>query len=105
MSHETNMTKLQKKIKKLFPEFPEVVDGLSVTDLEEKMLTYAKETQAVSAKLQEMNEEGQPIHLAKQAVSELTRPFSDIKKALDLKNAYIHALIGEKGGKTGGSSM
>ncbi len=105
MSNESNMTKLQKKILKNYPEFPEVVDGLSVPELEKKLLEYAKETAAVNAKLGEMKEEGGPIYLAQQAVKELTGPYSDIKKALNLKKAYLHALIGDKGGSTGGSSM
>lgn len=86
-------------VQKQFPEFPEVVDGLSVDELEKRLATYTKEAEAVE---QAKKRDG-ALNTAKDQVSEYSAPYKDAKKAINLKVKYIIQLIGEKGGDNGQS--
>lgn len=86
------------KVQKAYPEFPEAVDGMSVDSLKQELLRYAKETENVVQHLENLNEPGEVLYLAKAAVSEITGPINDAKKAIKLKMSYLVSLIEEKGG-------
>lgn len=89
---------VKKKVQKNYPEFPEAVDGLSVSDLKQELLRYAKENENVTDHLNRLNEPGEALYLAKANVSEITGPINDAKKAIKLKMSYLVSLIEEKGG-------
>lgn len=84
-------------VQKKFPEFTEVVDALSVDDLEKRLSQYAKEQEAV----EDAKEADEALAQAKLQVSEYSQPYSDAKKAIRFKTKYLIALIGDKGGSTG----
>lgn len=92
-----NKKDIRVTVQKLFPEFPEVVDSLSVDDLEKRLSQYAKEAENV----QDAKEADEALEEAKNQVSEYSAPYSDAKKAIRLKMRYLIALIGDKGGSTG----
>lgn len=83
-------------VQKQFPEFPEVVDGLSVDELEKRLSQYAKEQESI----QDAKEADEALEQAKEQVSEYSAPYNDAKKAVRLKMRYLIALIGDKGGST-----
>jgi hypothetical protein len=97
MSEEINVEK-KKKVQKKFPDFCEVVDSMSVKDLEVKLNLYAKENERVI----KAKEDDQDLKRAQELVSELVAPYNDAKKALALKMFYIVSLIEEKGGDISG---
>lgn len=92
------MAKAKKDIKaivqKQFPEFPEVVDGLSLDDLEKRISTYAKEAENVNDAMDA--DEG--LQGAKDQVAEYSAPYKDAKKAIRLKIRYLIQLVKDKGG-------
>lgn len=90
---------INKKVQKAYPEFIEAVDGLAVDDLKKKLLSYAKENEVVQAHVKAISEPGEALYLAKAAVSEITGPINDTKKAIKLKMSYLVLLIEEKGGQ------
>lgn len=81
-------------VQKLFPEFPEVVDALSVDELERRLSGYAKEQVSV----EDAKEADEALASAQDTVKEYKAPYSDAKKAIGLKMKYLVSLIGEKGG-------
>lgn len=84
-------------VQKQFPEFPEVVDGLSVDELEKRLSQYAKEQETV----EDAKDADEALQQAKDQVGEYSAPYKDAKKAIRLKMKYLIALIGDKGGSTG----
>lgn len=86
-------------IQKQFPEFPEVVDGLSVDELEKRLSEYTKRNEATDA----AKKRDGALNTAKDQVAEYSAPYKDAKKANNLKIKYIIQLIGEKGGDNGQS--
>ena len=83
--------KLVKKAQKDFPEFTDVVDRLSLDQLEGKLLEYAKyreETLQAQAKDPDLIK-------AKEDVTFLNGPYKDTLGALKLKSAYLHLLLQE----------
>lgn len=89
---------LQQQVREKYPEFPEAVDGLSVDSLKAKILEYNKENENVNAHLEKLNQPGEALYEAKAAVSEITGPINDTKKAIKMKISYLVQLIEEKGG-------
>lgn len=87
---ELKKTKVQKK----FPDFVEMVDSMSVADLEGRINIYAKELE----KVRNAQDEDKELNNAKELAKELSAPYRDAKKAIELKISYIITLIGEKGG-------
>jgi hypothetical protein len=90
---------IKQDVQKKYPDFVEAVDGLSVSDLENRLLNYAKERENVRA-AKEADEQLQRVLEAK---TELEGPYKDSTKAIELKSRYIIALIKEKGGDGEGS--
>lgn len=85
---------IKKEIQNKHSDFAEAVDRLSVSDLEQRLLNYAKETERVIAAF----ENDQEIIALSEKLKELKGPYNDTKKALQLKMRYINLLIAEKGG-------
>lgn len=81
-------------VQKQFPEFPEVVDGLSTEDLEKRISSYAKEAENV----EDAKEADEALNEAKDQVAEFSAPYKDAKKAIRLKIRYLIQLLKEKGG-------
>jgi hypothetical protein len=81
-------------VQKQFPEFPEVVDGLSLEDLEKRISTYAKEAENI----EDAKEADEGLAAAKDQVAELSAPYKDAKKAIRLKIRYLIQLVKDKGG-------
>ena len=89
--------KMRKKAQKDFPEFTDVVDRMAGSDLEKKLLEYAKyreETLQAQSKDEKLN-------AAKDQVTFLNGPYKDTLAALKLKSAYIHLLLQELKEKSG----
>jgi hypothetical protein len=85
---------MKTKVQKQFPDFAEMVDAMNVDALEDRLNIYAKELEKVK-KAQEADVD---LEKAKELVSDLSAPYRDAKKAIELKTSYIISLIGEKGG-------
>lgn len=89
---------VREKIQKDHSYFSDTVDGMSVEDLKQEILRYTNETETVNKTLESLNEPGEALYLAKAAVSEITGPINDAKKAIKLKISYLALLVEEKGG-------
>lgn len=85
---------LTETVQKNYPEFTATVDRLSVSELETRLSTYAKESEKVS----DAQEQDEELENAKNLVAELSGPYKDAKKAIRLKMRYIIKLIKDKGG-------
>jgi hypothetical protein len=85
---------IQERVQKELPEFVEVVAGLSVAELEQRLATEAKNAERIEE--QKENDEG--LEEAKAQVAELSAPYRDAKKVVRLKSRYLISLIKEKGG-------
>jgi hypothetical protein len=92
------MSKLTEKVQKKYPEFTEVVDGMSVENLKKSILQYNKHNEEINDQVNLLNEPGNALYLAKAAVSEITGPINDSRTAIKLKISYMVQLIEEKGG-------
>ena len=86
--------KKKEKIQRQFPDFVEMVDSMSVEQLEGRLNIYAKELEKVKI----AKERDVALNSAKNLVSELSAPYNEAKKAIELKTSYIIMLIAEKGG-------
>lgn len=85
----------KQKIEKEMPEFVSEVGGLSIENLNARLVELAKAYES-TMKSQEEDEE---LETAKMAARELAAPYRDAKKAIRMKTSYIVELIEEKGGK------
>jgi hypothetical protein len=84
--------KLKIQVQKLFPDFTDSVDGLSIEDLKKNVVIYSsykEESEIAKARDEELNN-------AKELVKELSGPYNDTLGALKKKLSYIHALLTEK---------
>ena len=86
----------KKTVQKEYPDFADAIAGLSVAELESRLLGLAKENE----KLADIKEEkiGQRLRDLGDQKKELEGPYKDTSKAIRLKSRYIMMLIGEKGG-------
>ena len=89
---------LVEKCQKEFPDFTQTADSMNLEQLDQRMLTYAKELQNTVEAEAKDNEEGD-LGKAKEVVKELGAPYKETKKALHMKMGYLASLIKEKGGK------
>lgn len=85
---------IKEKVQKEFPEFTAEVDGLSVSDLEKRLSTYAKQAEEI----EDAKDADEGLADAKDRVAELSGPYKDAKKAVRAKSKYLIALIKDKGG-------
>ena len=84
----------RQKVAKEHPEFIAVVDGMSLEDLDGRLLSLAKHQEEVAEALANHEQ----INKLKEQLKELKADFNDTQKALKMKMKYIHLLIKEKGG-------
>lgn len=90
-----------KKCQNLYPDFTIEADAMSLSALNERLLSYAKETENVKeAEAMDMENISDPNSLgyAAELAKERKAPYSEIKKALGLKMSYLASRIKEKGG-------
>lgn len=86
---------VQEKVQAEYPEFVDSVMGLAVDALEKRLSDYAKHRDEV----EESKKADGDLEQAKAVVSEMSAPYNDALKAINLKSKYIVALIKEKGGQ------
>lgn len=77
------------KVRKKFPDFINVIDGLSVQDLEKNLLIYAKHRETVTLAMKKDEE----LEKAQELVKELKAPYNETLTALKLKMSYLNILI------------
>lgn len=94
MAKDGKKMDFRQKVSKEFPEFVEVVDGMSLEELDGRLLSLAKHQEEVSEALAQHEE----INRLKERLKELKADFTDTQKALRIKMKYIHQLMKEKGG-------
>jgi hypothetical protein len=94
MTKESRKLDFKQKVAKEFPEFVSVVDGMSLEELDQRLLSLAKHQEEVAEALAQHEE----INRLKERLKELKADFTDTQKALKMKMKYIHQLIKEKGG-------
>jgi len=87
------------KVEKDYPEFVDAVVGLSVAQLDERLLAYAKESEAIANSREEKI--GELLRALADQKKTLEGPYKDAATANALKRRYIVKLIGEKGGNDG----
>lgn len=87
--------KLEGKVFKLpgGKEFKEEVDTLSAQALEARITRMQKDLD----ESEEHKKENRALQQAKDEVAELNGPYSDFKKAIQVKTKYIIELLKEKG--------
>lgn len=88
---------LQQKLYKIAggEEFEGEVLGLSVKQLEDRIANLQKELD----KSEEHKKENEALKDAKYEVSIIEGPYSDVKKAVQIKTKFLIELIKEKGGQ------
>jgi hypothetical protein len=89
-------TNIVEKVQEEFPEFSDVVQGLSIEELEQKVAVYAKEFEKTCESL----DKNEKIEQARSDLAEMVAPYRDAKKAIRMKIKYLIAMIKEKGGDT-----
>jgi molecular chaperone GrpE (heat shock protein) len=94
MTKESRKLDFKQKVAKEFPEFVSVVDGMSLEELDQRLLSLAKHQEEVAEALAQHEE----INRLKEQLKELKADFTDTQKALKMKMKYIHQLMKEKGG-------
>ncbi len=96
---EKDYTKVKLEAQKKYPDFVDAVASLGVTELEARILSYAKELDNVDEALKSSPE----INAHKEALKKLKGPYSDTIKAIKLKIKYLLSQIDEKGGDVSGT--
>lgn len=76
------------KVQKELPDFVSEVSGLSIQDLDNRLVTLTKGL----AETEKAKEEDTDLEDAKTLVSELSAPYRDAKKVLNMKIKYIIGL-------------
>ena len=92
MSDNEKELAIRKKAQKQFPQFTDVVDGMNMSGLENKLMSHAnyrEETELAKTKDEDLKK-------AKDVVAELSAPYNETINALKIKMAYLHILIEEK---------
>lgn len=89
-----------KDVQKKLPDFADAVAGLSVADLETRLLNYAKESENID----DAKDADEELQRTRELVKELGAPYAEARKMIKLKMRYIVQLIGEKGGDTSGTA-
>lgn len=84
--------KLKKKMQKEYPNFVEVTDVMTLSELKKSMSKYANYAEETKLALK-CDEE---INNHKEVVKELSAPYKDALKALNAKMAYVHIAMKDK---------
>lgn len=92
LNESTEMTKLEKQVG---PEFVSIVNGQSLKDLNDNLLTLAKYAQEVITS----QKADEALSKAKEEVKELNAPYKEALKANANKQRYVALLLEEKKGK------
>jgi hypothetical protein len=85
---------VEEKIRKEMPDFVEAVVGLSVDELNTRVLNLAKELEAIDA----AKEQDLELERAQELVNEYSGPYREGKRVAKLRIKYLISLIEEKGG-------
>ena len=85
---------LQQKVQEEMPEFADEVAALSISDLNGRLATLAKNAEAN----EEAKEDDEELEKAHALAAELGAPYRDARKAIRLRSRYLISLIKEKGG-------
>jgi hypothetical protein len=85
---------IRSQVQKEYPDFVDAVNGLSVAELEQRLLAYAKERENV----RESKEADEKLREVSELKSEMEGPYKDVQKAINLKSRYLIASIKDKGG-------
>lgn len=99
MSKNSNKN-VKTKIEKEHPTFVELVQGMSVKQLEDHIVKLTKDLE----KNEKDKEDNQKLQDVAELKKELLEPYQFVKKATQLKLRYIVGLIEEKGGDVSGSN-
>lgn len=86
---------IEEKIQKAAPEFVTEVVGLSVEELDARVLKLAKEVEAI----QDAKEADEEYQTAKELVTEMAAPYNESKRGAQMRIKYLIFLINEKGEK------
>lgn len=89
-----NKKSVEEKIRKEQPDFVEAVVGLSVDDLNTRVLNLAKELESIDA----AKEDDLELERAQELVKEYLGPYREGKRVARLRIKYLISLIEEKGG-------
>lgn len=91
---------LREKVEKEHGDWVNGVQGLTVSQLEDRLLRYAK----YQSELEEFKEKDLELERVSELKKELEAPHKENMKANKMKQKYLIMLIGEKGGNTSGSA-
>lgn len=83
---------VEEKIRKESPEFVAEVVGLSVDDLNSRVLTLTKELEQI----EETRDEDTDLQDARDLVTEYSAPYNEGKRVAKLRTKYLIQLIKEK---------
>lgn len=86
---------LMEKVDEKFPTYSSEVLGLSVQQLEQRIVNLQKQLQDSETH----KEENKELQSLSEKRSELLGPYRDVKSAVALKTKYLVSLIKEKGGQ------
>lgn len=84
---------VQEKVDKEYPEFVTEVAGATVDQLNDRLAALARGLE----ESEDLKEEDQALENAKALALELSGPYKDVKKAVQLKTKYIYGLLKDKG--------
>jgi hypothetical protein len=84
---------VREKVEKEYPEFAEEVAALTADQLNNRLATLAKGLE----ESEDAKESDEELERAKLLASELSAPYRDVKKAVQLKSKYVIGLLRDKG--------
>jgi hypothetical protein len=90
---------LRETVESEHQEWVSTVQGLSIEELDNMILRYAKYREEIK----ESREKDEQLNQAKELVKELGAPYRENLKINEQKTKYLIMLLGEKGGNTSGS--
>lgn len=85
---------IEERIRAVAPDFVAEVVGLSIEDLDWRILGLAKEIETI----QDAKESDEEFQAARELVSEMAAPYNESKRGAQLRIKYLIQLIKEKGG-------
>lgn len=84
---------VRETVEKNYPEFAEELNGATTDQLNSRLATLAKGLEE-SEQAKEVDDE---LEKARLLASELSAPYRDVKKAVQLKSKYVIGLLRDKG--------
>ena len=92
MEYTDKQLKLKEKVEKKHPDFAIEAAGLSLGDLDSRILSYAKHIEIT----QKARDEDEALNKAKDEVKMLNEPYKDTLTALKEKISYLYILMMEQ---------